>query len=229
MIADDRIVRGMAEQLAVREQLIADGARPIGWKVGIGSAAAQQVVGVDQALVGFLTDRSELASGATVSLEGWTVPVLECELAVRVMADVAGDATRDEAAAAVDAVAPAIEMADVTDLTMGPEAILAGNIFHKAVVLGAWDGSRAGIRLDGITLDVVGSAGDVSAAPPLALLGDLGEIVRHTASVLADAGPGLRAGDAIITGMVVPGIPVHPGHQVSVRFAGLESLNLRFA
>ncbi len=220
---DARVRRGMERQLELRARMLDGGAQPIGWKLGLGTAAAMEALGTDGPLVGFLTDRTLLRPGATVALAGWTNPMLECEIAVRLGRDVPGDADRDAAAAAVDAVAPAIELADVAGPRDDPEAILAGDVFHRHVLLGDWDTARAGLVLDGVTLGVDGV---VEGADPQAVTGDLAELVRHTAAALAAFGERLRAGDAIITGAAIPPLPVAPGDAVACRFAGLGTLGV---
>ena len=227
---DDRIAAGMARMLGTRDTLLYDGAQRLGWKAGFGTAAGMQALGIDAPLVGFMTSATLVADGATIDLDGWGNPLLESEIAVRMGADVGGDATRAQAAAAVDALAPAIELTDldVEIAKRGVEEVLAHGIFHRAVVLGEWDASRAGLRLDGIALDVAGSAADASDADPQAVIGDIAEVVRNTAEVLADAGDGLRAGDVVITGAIVTPAPLSAGQHVRVSFSGLGSLELQF-
>lgn len=224
---DERVSDGMARQRDTRQALVYDGAQAIGWKIGITAAAGQQALGIDGPLVGFLTDATLLADGATVSVDGWRAPVLEPEIAVRLGRDVPGGATRDEAAAAVDALAPAIELADTGDRPLAVEEVLAGNVFHRAVLLGGWDEARAGIDLAGVALDLSGTGADVSGADPQGVGGDIGELVRHVAATLAATGEGLRAGDVVITGAIVPPVPVSGGEDVTVTLSGLGTLSVR--
>ena len=55
--------------------------RQIGWKVGLGAPAAWRSSSSPRRVVGFLLDRAQLESGATVSLKGWSKPVAETEIA----------------------------------------------------------------------------------------------------------------------------------------------------
>ncbi len=71
----------MHAQLARRAEMLASGRRHLGWKVGFGSAAAMQRLGLAAPLVGFLTDGSRLESGAACRIAGWTRAVLEPEIA----------------------------------------------------------------------------------------------------------------------------------------------------
>src|SRR3981081_3045464 len=80
-IADPRVVAGMAAQLARRAKLLDSGVRHLGWKAGFASAPARERFGTTGPLVGFLTDRGLLRSGSSITVDGWTQPVLEAEIA----------------------------------------------------------------------------------------------------------------------------------------------------
>ena len=112
-LKDPRIAAGMRAQMALRKQRFDEGAKQIGWKVGFGAPALQLKLRLTAPVVGFLLDRAELASGATVSLAGWTKPVAEAEIAAYMGRDLPAGATRDEARQAIAAIGPAIELADV--------------------------------------------------------------------------------------------------------------------
>ena len=215
---DPRIDSGMRQQLDLRRTRLDDGATPIGWKAGLNAPAPMEKLGLTRPLVGFLTDSTLVPSGGEVSVAGWAKPTLEPEIAMRLGEDVPGGQSRDAVAAAVDALAPAIELVDLDRPPEDVEAILAGNIYHRAVVLGVWDEGRAGGSLDGIALDVDGR---VEGADPTGVLGNLVDVVRGVADALADAGETLRAGQFVICGSVVPAFEVQPGERVVVRFSGL--------
>jgi len=56
----------------------------------------------------------------------------------------------DTTKAAIASLEPAIEIVDVDFHLCGVEALLAGNIFNRHMILGAKDPSRAGCVLDGL-------------------------------------------------------------------------------
>ena len=224
MTSDDpRIEAGMRRQLQLRRERTGSGATPIGWKAGLNAPAPKEKLGLTRPLVGFLTDATLVPSGGEVSIAGWAKPTLEPEIAMRLGEDVRGGASRDAVAAAVDALAPAIELVDLHTPPDDVEEVLAGNVYHGAVVLGAWDTGRAGAGLDGIALDVDGR---VEAADPQAVLGDLVDVVRGVADTLADAGETLRAGEFVICGSVVPAFRVEPGERVRCRFSALGEVTV---
>jgi 2-oxo-3-hexenedioate decarboxylase len=222
-VTDRRIVAGLGAQAQARDALLAQGARRLGWKAGLGTAPAMAALGLDGALVGFLTDRSLVADGATVAVGSWETPLMEPEIAVRLGAAVAAGAGAEQAAQAVDAVAPAIELID-----LGPAddvaAILAGNLFHRYVVLGAF---RSVAALDGLRIDArVGERVVAAGVDPRALLGDLAAVIARLGALLPAAGDGLRAGDVVITGAAVAPVPVAPGDAITVAVPGVGAVDV---
>jgi 2-keto-4-pentenoate hydratase len=222
---DPRVEEGMREQLALRRARLGAGERPIGWKVGFGSPAAFELLSIDRPLVGFLTDAGLLADGAEVSIGAWTAPALEAEIAVRIGADVPGYAAWAGVRDAIAGLAPAIELADVHPPPADVRAILAGNIFHRHVLLGPFDdGRRDGA---GVTGRVLRDGTEIAATEdPAAATGELVEVVRLTAELLAACGEALRAGDVVITGAVVPPVAIAPGERYRVELEPLGAVEL---
>ncbi|PMY02178.1 hypothetical protein C1Y22_35490, partial [Pseudomonas sp. MPR-R2A5] len=68
---------------------------------------------INAPLVGFLMAEATVASGATISLKGWTKPAAEPELAVYMGRDLAPNAERGTVQAAIAGLGAAIEVADV--------------------------------------------------------------------------------------------------------------------
>lgn len=221
---DDRLTAGMARQRAA----LPTGAARLGWKVGMNAPAAYAAFGLDGPVAAQLTTATLVAAGGTVSLAGWATPRCEAEVAVRLAVDVPGDVTREAAMAAVEALAPAIELVDLGTRRPEVDEVLAGGIFHRAVVLGAWDTARAGLALDGVSLTVRGTDADVDGVDPQGVA-DLGEILRHTASFVAAAGDGLRAGDVVITGAIAPPAAVRPGQEPVVDLGPLGAVSVRLS
>lgn len=229
-IDDARVLRGMAVQLGRWRERLNAGEQPLGWKVGFGAPAAMQKFGITAPLVGFLTDRALVESGATVSLTSWSKPVAEPEIAVHMGRNLSTGADRDTVKAAIAGLGPAIELADVDHPPEDVEQILAGNIYQRGVILGHCDASRAGGVIDGLH-GHIGRNGNVFAqtADPQALTGDLVDIVRHVADTLAAFGQTLRAGQVIITGSIVPPLWVEAGEEIVFRLDPVGSVSVRFA
>lgn len=208
MSLDPRIAAGTTAMLAARAAALSSGATPLGWKLGFGAPAALARFGTDRPLVGFLTRDRLLASGADVDVTGWTAPMLEAEVAAHLGADLAADATPDEALAAVAGWSVAIELADVDPPPTDIEQVLAGNIFHRNVLLGPVVPS---LPAD-LSFDVSRDGEEVAAtSTPWALTGEPGTVLASAASTLASCGAALSAGDVVITGSVVAPIDVSVG------------------
>lgn len=226
---DPRVARGNQLMLGLRRERLAGGDRPIGWKVAFGARPAQERFGISGALVGFLTSAGVLADGATVNVDGWIKPAVEPEIAVYLGSDLAGDATREQVSAAVVALGPAIEIADVNPDLAEVEALLADDLYQRHVILGPRDPSRAGGDARGITARITVDGDQHDATDdPTAFCGDLIDTVQHTAGMLASAGERLRAGDIVIAGSVVPLIWPQAGQRVGVELPPLGSLSVSF-
>jgi 2-keto-4-pentenoate hydratase len=229
-VDDPRILRGMAVQLGRRRERLDAGERPLGWKVGFGAPAAMQKFAIKAPLIGFLTDRALVATGATVSLAGWSKPVAEPEIAVHMRRDLSAGADRDTVKAAIAGLGPAIELADVDRPPEDVEDILAGNIYQRGIVVGPCDASRSGGVVDGLHGHIArnGSA-FAQTSDPQALTGDLIDIVRHVADTLAAFGQALRAGQIVITGSIVPPLWVEAGEEILFKLDPVGSVSIRFA
>jgi 2-keto-4-pentenoate hydratase len=227
-VNDARIALGTVAMLALRRDRLDQGARALGWKVGFGSPAAFELLGTDRPLVGFLTDRSLVDDGATVPVGDWTAPMLEPEIAVHLARDVDGDASHDDVRAAIGGLSAAIELADVDVPPADPEPILAGNIYHRHVLLGPVDEGRT--TADGVRGRLLRDGVEIAATDtPEAATGELAEIVRSTAELLAAHGERLRAGDVVITGSIVAPVKVGPGETVTAELDPLGSLTVVIA
>ena len=223
---DDRIAAGMRDQLAARDERLRGGERQIGWKVGFGAPAAMEKLRTGRPLVGHLFAAGLVSNGAAVAVGDWVTPMLEPEIAVHMARDVPGDGSRDDVSAAIGGLSGAIELADLDPPPEDVRAILAGNIFHRHVLLGPVDRDRS--TAEGVTARVVIDGEEVAGADdPAALVGELVEVVRLTAETLAACGERLHAGEVVITGSIVPPQPVAAGQRVSVDLGPLGALELR--
>ncbi|SRR5712692_1420865 len=226
---DPRIVRGMTAQLTARRQLLDTRHKALGWKLAFGGPAAMERLGTNAPLVGFLTDRGLLASGSIVSLAGWTKPAAEPEIAVHLGKDLQGGADRATAIAAIAGLGPAIELADVDHPSDDVEGTLARNIYQRHVVLSAKDTRCAGGMLEGLTGRVIRDSAEIAKVTEFqALTGELIDIVRHTADLLAAFGEKLEAGQIILAGSIIAPLWVASGEELVFRLEPIGSISIRF-
>lgn len=224
---DPRIVSGMKAQLERRQARLNAGQKSVGWKIGFGAPAAMEQLGTDAPLIGFLTDKAVLPPDATVSIAGWTNPRAEPEIAVYLGKDLSTASDRETVRAAIASIGPAIELVDISFPPDEVEAILAGNIYHRHVILGRKDVSRAGAVLDGLVSYVYRNGTEIAATTdPQALTGNLLDNVGHVANLLASLGEGLRAGEVIITGSVVPPVQVTGKEEIRYTLDPVDTISI---
>jgi 2-keto-4-pentenoate hydratase len=224
----DAIGRGLAGMLAQRRQLIESGRTSLGWKAAFGAPSSLQRLGLAGPLVGYMTDASVVASGSEVDITGWTRAVAEPELAVYLGADVAAGSDEKVTAEAISAIGPAIELADIDRPPDDLESAIAGNIFHKAVVIGERDRTRSRGDLGGLEATILRDGAALAVTARLEeLTGRLVGVLARLASLLADHGEVMRAGQLVICGSIVPPIEVAPGSSVELRLGKLPAISVR--
>jgi 2-keto-4-pentenoate hydratase len=203
------IERGTAALLTRRRELLAQGAEPVGWKIGFNVRETQERLGIDAPLAGFLTTDSLVD-------DDWDeYPVIvESEVAVEVGAD----------GRSIAALLPALEIADPPDLDLPVEQILTGNIFHRAVAFGP----RVETREPGAAHILVNGA-EQHTVPADRTGTRLQAMVEAVAARLAAAGEELRPGDRIITGIIAPPHEAEPGDVVRLELEALGGVELRFS
>lgn len=177
-----------------------------------------EALGIDQPLLGHLATATLLESGARVSIGEWGTPLLEPEVAVRLEQAVPPGSSAEEAAAAIGAVGAAIELVDLGAIDK-VEEILAGNIFHRHVLLGEFVDIDAG-GLEEVRIAVTVNGEESEPSDPREVIGDIGQVVASLADQAELLGESFEAGDVIITGAAVPPALIHPGDEYRV------SLNL---
>jgi 2-keto-4-pentenoate hydratase len=208
------VERGMTAQLVRRREILAQGAEHVGWKIGFNVPSVQEKLGIDRPLAGFLTSDRLLDDGATWSLGESGQVVVESEVAVEL-----GDDARS-----IAALLPALELADPPDLSIDLEQILAGDIFHRAVVFGP----RVETDAPGAGRIVVNGETEHEFDPD-ATSAHLEAMVEAVAGRLAEAREQLRAGDRIITGILAPPHSPRPGDSVRLELDTVGAVELHFA
>jgi 2-keto-4-pentenoate hydratase len=206
------VERGTTALLVRLREIVAQGAEPIGWKIGFNVPELQEKLGLDAPLAGFMTTGGLHEDGDEVSLADGRL-VAESEVAVEL-----GDDARS-----IVALLPAIEVADPPDLSQDVETILAGNIFHRGVAFGP----RVETAEPGAGRILVNGeiAHEFSAEQAG---GQLEAMVEVVAARLAAGGEDLRPGDRIITGVLAPPHPAEPGDRVRLELDALGAVELTF-
>jgi 2-keto-4-pentenoate hydratase len=202
------VERGTEALLTRRREQLAQGAEPIGWKVGFNVPEIQRKLGIDAPLAGFLTTDS-LIEG---SWDEYPI-IVESEVAVELGPD----------GRSIAALLPALELADPPDLDLDVEQILATNIFHRAVVFGP----RVETREPGAARILVNGEEQHSLSADHTGA-NLEAMVEAVAARLEAAGEELGPGERIITGILAPPHEASPGDTVRLELDALGAVELRF-
>jgi 2-keto-4-pentenoate hydratase len=230
---DPRISRGMTAQFRHRRELLSAGHKALGWKLAFGGPAAMERLHITAPLVGFLLQGALLPPGSTVSLSSWKKPAAEPEIAIHLGKDLPANSDRATAMAAIAALGPTIELADVGHPSDDVEGTLGRNIYQRHIILGSNDTTRSGGVLDGLTSRVFRNGSEIAcASDPQALqafTGELIDIVCHTANLLGAFGETLQAEQIIIAGSITPPLWVAPGEEIVFQLAPIDTISIRFA
>lgn len=200
---------GRRANLALWRERLAGGERRLGWKLGYTVPAAWESLGLDGPVVGFLTAETLVEPGAVHALDGAAAPVVEPEVAITVGED-----------GAIAALGPALEVVDIDASVRDPEPVLAGNVWHRAVILGP---TRPGGEPPPGEVRVRDRTGALPTAASLR------ESVDRVARWLAAEGEALAPGDVVIAGTLVPPVPVAAGETLVVDFGPLGRIEQAFA
>jgi 2-oxopent-4-enoate/cis-2-oxohex-4-enoate hydratase len=209
------VVAGMEKLLARRQELLGEGAAPIGWKLAFGTEAAMSRLGTTGPLVGFLTDATLLADGAVCSVAGWTAPKLEPEIAIHLGPGGEG----------VAGISAAIELADADLPPTETETVLAGDIYHRAVVL---DRTAPPTQLaHPVAARIERDGKEIAATKDAeAEVGRIEDLAAWTVTYLRHFGIATAAGEVIISGAVVPLLDIAPGQHLRNRIEGVGELSV---
>jgi len=223
-----------AYQISLRllERRLADGERVIGKKVGLTSKAVQTMLGVDQPDFGYLTDRMAYNQGEEMPIgEQLIQPKAEGEIAFILKKDLMGPGiTNADVLAATECVMPCFEVVDsrIENWQIKIQDTVADNASCGLFVLG--DRAVSPRQVDLTTCGMVVEKNGVllSTGAGAAALGSPVNCVTWLANTLGRFGIGLKAGEVILSGSLVPLEPVKPGDFMSVSIGGIGSASVRF-
>lgn len=227
---DARIARGTR---ALENKLNVDlmsGAKQVGWKLGFGSPTGLSSLQIERPLVGYLLDRTRLSNGSTTKISNWTKPVGEAEIAIYFGKDIPKSASISDVMNCISALGPAIEIADIDGEATDPESILAGDIFQRHYILGERDESRAGGNIGGLAAVISMPDGVITSVKDLqALTGEIPTILHHFADFAEAFSGGVKAGEFLLIGSVVPPIVVSIGESFDYSLGDYSTLKANFA
>jgi 2-keto-4-pentenoate hydratase len=221
---------GAAVQRALAHRVGA--ASPPGFKIGATARRMQEYLGLSGPAAGFMATGGLYRSGTTLKFADFVHPGVECELVVRLGRDLPpGPCTPEQAAASVGELFAGIEIVENRYgdlLELGVPMLIADQMFHAAAVLGEpgvadWHALDIGALRGRLIID--GHQRDEGVGADL--LGDpMNCLAWLAASSVADAFGGLKAGQVVMLGSVVPVIWLTGPASVTVDFSPLPPVQV---
>ena len=231
-------------QRRLTERRLAAGARIVGRKIGLTSAAVQRQVGVDQPDFGVLFDDMRYDDGGEIPIARLLQPKAEAEVAFLLARDIEArdieeGAGHDAVRAAVALAFPALEIVDsrIADWRISITDTVADNASSGVFVLGATGTPLDAVEPAGVTMTMRRGGVVVSQGTGRDCLGDPLSALAWLAATATEVGTPLRAGDVVLSGALGPMVPVSamdifeadiaPLGIVTVRFSAREGKEMR--
>lgn len=230
MRIDDAYRPGMQAQLAAYRARLAAGMPRLGWKLGINVPEVLAHFDVSHSAVGWLDGERRLASGTRYTAPEAARLRVEPELCLRLGRDVAAADGPEAARAAVEGVAPALELVDMPAPPASLDELVAGSMLHHATVLGDFVAPALpeGLGRDLPVLSVDGAPGPAPRDDLVA--SDPGVLLHFTAGFLEPFGEALRTGDLLICGSFTAAAPpLAAGQSARADFGPLGHVEVTLA
>jgi 2-keto-4-pentenoate hydratase len=203
---------------------------PAGYKIGLTSARMQKMCNIDSPLAGVVLASRVLQSGVALQIGRYGRLGLEFEVGVRLGRDLPPQRTpftMEEIAKAVDGICAGVEIVDDRNAdyaVLEALSLIADNAWNAGVVLGDFTSSCGDLEAACGIMQVNGQEADRGHGCDV--LGHPFVPLTWLANHLAASGGGLKAGDIVMTGSVIP--TRFPKEACSYRFdlSGVGSVEL---
>ena len=213
-----------ATQTALLSRRLARGERPVGLKLGFTSEAKMRQMGVDELIVGQLTDGMQVPDDGTIDLGALIHPRVEPEVAFLVGSDVDLADPEVDLEAAISGVTVGLEIIDsrYDGFRFDLPRVVADNTSAAVFVLGTW---RPLDEVDLGDLPVTMRIGDdvVARGTTAAILGHPLHTLPRLVALGRRFGLQIPAGSVVLAGAATEAVPLRPG-PVTAEIAGLGTV-----
>lgn len=208
------VEEGYAIQSAAFSRRLARGETQVGMKMGFTSRAKMIQMGLSDMVWGRLSDQMLIEDGAEIDLKNYVHPRIEPELAFLLKRPLEGPVTAAEAMAAVEAVAPAMELIDsrYRNFKFSLADVVADNSSSSGFVLGAWQSPPNDLTNLGMVLEFNGRPVQIGSSA--AILGHPLRSLAAAARLSTEAGEGLQKGWIVMAGGATAAEALRPGVHV---------------
>jgi 2-oxopent-4-enoate/cis-2-oxohex-4-enoate hydratase len=216
----------------VSQRVELDGEIIVGKKIGVTSAPVQEMLGVFQPDFGFLTNAMHYDDGAEIPIVGNLIqPRAEGEIAFRLKSDLVGPGvTEQDVLDATESIMPCFEIVDsrIKDWNIKIEDTVADNASCGVFTLGDNEVDPRSLDLPALKMMVYKNGELHSEGLGSAVQGNPLAAVAWLANTLGEFGIEFKAGEVILSGSLVPLIPVVAGDKMHLVLEGVGTASCSF-
>lgn len=216
------------EGLLKRKQL-ESGAKLVGVKLGLTSKAKQEMMGVNEAIYGYLLSDMLAFEWQAIQFSDFIHPKVEPEIAFLMAEDLQGvNITTADVLRATKYVAPALEVIDsrYKDFRFTLVDVVADNCSSSKFIVGSNWTSPEAIDMGNIGM-VMSHNGEVSqTGSSAAVLGNPANAIAWAVNELGARGKGLKKGNIVLSGAMSEAIAFKSGDSIIAQFDGLGSVSM---
>ena len=224
------IADSYAISVEVARRKISDGAKVIGYKIGLTSKASQLSSQIDEPIFGRVFDTGMVADGAKVQRAGYCAPRVEPELAFVLSHPLQGPGVGlMDVLRATEYVFAAMEIVDAR--VRGPRKIadtIADNTSAAGIVLGGHPVKPTDVNLRWAGAILYRNAEIEGSGLAAGVLGHPANGIAWLANKLWAFGAILQPGNIIMSGSLAPSIPAEKGDTFHADFGALGGLAIEF-
>ncbi|MDX1693307.1 MAG: fumarylacetoacetate hydrolase family protein [Ketobacteraceae bacterium] len=208
------------------------GVKITGKKIGVTSAAVQEMLGVYQPDFGFLTSDMVVENNSEVRIRGNMIqPRAEAEIAFLLKKDLQGPGvTEQDVLDATECLMPCFEIVDsrITDWKIKIQDTIADNASCGVYATGNEQTDPRGLDLPNLTVNVYKNGKPLSSGKGSAVQGNPLTAVAWLANTLGEFNIPFKAGELILSGSLVPLEPVKAGDEMHMELEGLGTCTVKF-
>jgi len=192
-------------------------------KLGFTNTAKQAALGLTGPAYGPLTSAHEIESGDTLERSDVLAPKMEAEIAFLLKAPLSGVITQEEALSAVEAMAPALELADSRYITsvFNIHHVVADGANACRFITGGWQEPTE--ELGALTVHLIVDGEEVSAGVSSAILGHPLQALVTAAAMAEEQSESLQPGWVIMAGAVTEQPKIPDVGTIEVAIEGFRS------
>jgi 2-oxo-3-hexenedioate decarboxylase/2-keto-4-pentenoate hydratase len=207
---------------------------PTGHKIGCTTPVMQSFLGIPNPCAGAVFDSTVREVSGSFDFDRLLHPGVECEMAVRLGADLPAHGApydRSTVAPAVGAVMAAIELVDdrwFDYKSVDTPTLIADDFFGAGCVLGPPMTGWQGLDLTAVKGSMFINGAHVGSGSGADIMGHPFEALAWLANSMAARGGGLRAGEFVLLGSLVETKWVERGDLVTIEQPGLGTASAQF-